>query len=164
MPRAPVADAPAAPTEPPGGRFRRGAARSAASPLAADADTIALYIVRRADDGPAVSSLRVHVAAIRTAHLLAGIIRIKGTRPHRRCYVTSSFADDGGDCDSGKSYPVGLTDRPNHRSESHEGPRLIPWGEPSQAWGEPARLGVIPWGEPAKLLIGIYYLSNSLVG
>jgi site-specific recombinase XerD len=69
-------------------------------PLAAEADTIAMYIVRRADDGLAVSSLRVHLAAIRTAHLLAGIpldlrhprlamvlagiIRTKGTRPHRR--------------------------------------------------------------------------------
>jgi hypothetical protein len=31
--------------------------------------------------------------------------------------------------------------------------RTIPWGEPSEMWGEPARLGVIPWGEPAKLLI-----------
>ena len=54
---------------------------------------------------------------------------------------------------------------------------LFPWGEPATrtrnpefgqetaefsrgenrpiAWGEPARLGVIPWGEPAKLLIRI---------
>jgi hypothetical protein len=34
---------------------------------------IAMYIVRRADDGLAVISLRVHPAAIRTAHLAAGI-------------------------------------------------------------------------------------------
>ena len=66
-------------------------------PLAGDADTIAMYVVRRADDGLAVSTLRVHLAAIRTAHLLAGvpldlrhprlamvlegITRSKGTRP-----------------------------------------------------------------------------------
>ena len=42
-------------------------------PLAGDVDTIAMYLVRRADDGRAVSSLRVDLAAIRTAHLLAGI-------------------------------------------------------------------------------------------
>jgi integrase len=69
-------------------------------PLAADADSIAMYIVRRADDGLAVSSLRVHLAAIRTAHLLAGIpldlrhprlamvlagiVRSKGSRPRRQ--------------------------------------------------------------------------------
>ena len=69
-------------------------------PLAADADSIAMYIVRRADDGLAVSSLRIHLAAIRTAHLLAGIpldlrhprlamvlagiVRSKGTRPRRQ--------------------------------------------------------------------------------
>src|SRR6478752_9419829 len=41
-------------------------------PLAADPDTIAMYVVRCADAGFAVSSIRVHLAAIRTAHLLAG--------------------------------------------------------------------------------------------
>ncbi len=41
-------------------------------PLPADPDTLAMYVVRRADDGLAVSSLRVALAAIRTAHLLAG--------------------------------------------------------------------------------------------
>lgn len=66
-------------------------------PLAGNADTIAMYVVRRADDGLAVSTLRVHLAAIRTAHLLAdvpldlrhprlamvleGITRSKGVRP-----------------------------------------------------------------------------------
>jgi len=69
-------------------------------PLAGDADTIAMYVVRRADDGLAVSTLRVHLAAIRTAHLLAGvpldlrhprlamvlegITRSKGVRPRRQ--------------------------------------------------------------------------------
>ena len=43
------------------------------SVLPADPDTLAMYIVRRADDGRAVSSLRVDLAAIRTAHLLAGL-------------------------------------------------------------------------------------------
>ena len=42
-------------------------------PLAADPDTIAMYVVRCADQGFAVSSIRVHLAAIRTAHLLAGL-------------------------------------------------------------------------------------------
>jgi hypothetical protein len=42
-------------------------------PLAADPDTIAMYVVRCADAGFAVSSIRVHLAAIRTAHLLAGL-------------------------------------------------------------------------------------------
>ena len=66
-----------------------------------------MYIVRRADDGLTVSSLRVALAAIRTAHLLAGlsldlrhprlamvvegITRSKGVRPRRqpppRCQV-----------------------------------------------------------------------------
>jgi hypothetical protein len=68
-------------------------------PLAADPDTIAMYVVRCADAGFAVSSIRVHLAAIRTAHLLAGlsldlrqprlamvvegITRLKGVRPRR---------------------------------------------------------------------------------
>src|SRR4051812_47485010 len=69
-------------------------------PLAADPDTIAMYAVRCADQGFAVSSIRVHLAAIRTAHLLAGlsvdlrpprlamvvagITRAKGVRPRRQ--------------------------------------------------------------------------------
>ncbi len=58
-------------------------------------------------------------------------------------------------------YPVGLTDRVSkctHSQELSRGEnRLI-------VWGEPARLVVIPWGEPTKLLVGINYLSTSLVG
>jgi integrase len=42
-------------------------------PLSGDPDTIAMYLVRRADDGCAVSTLRVGLAAIRTAHRLAGV-------------------------------------------------------------------------------------------
>ena len=69
-------------------------------PLAADPDTIAMYVVRCADQGFAVSSIRVHLAAIRTAHLLAGlsldlrhprlamvvegVTRSKGMRPRRQ--------------------------------------------------------------------------------
>ena len=69
-------------------------------PLAADPDTIAMYVVRCADQGYAVSSIRVHLAAIRTAHLLAGraldlrhprlamviegVTRSKGVRPRRQ--------------------------------------------------------------------------------
>jgi site-specific recombinase XerD len=69
-------------------------------PLAADPDTIAMYVVRCADAGRAVSSIRVALAAIRTAHLLAGVAvdlrhprlamvvegvtRSKGTRPRRQ--------------------------------------------------------------------------------
>jgi site-specific recombinase XerD len=69
-------------------------------PLAADPDTIAMYVVRCADQGFAVSSIRVHLAAIRTAHLLAGrsldlrhprlamvlegVIRSRGARPNRQ--------------------------------------------------------------------------------
>ena len=41
-------------------------------PLCGDPDLIAMYIVRRADDGLTVSSIRVALAAIRTAHQLAG--------------------------------------------------------------------------------------------
>jgi site-specific recombinase XerD len=70
------------------------------TPLDGDPDTVALYIVRRADDGLAVSSIRVALAAIRTAHLLAGIaldlrqprflmtlegiVRSRGTRARRQ--------------------------------------------------------------------------------
>jgi site-specific recombinase XerD len=69
-------------------------------PLGADPDTIAMYVVRCADQGFAVSSIRVHLAAIRTAHLLAGraldlrhprlamvvegVTRSKGVRPRRQ--------------------------------------------------------------------------------
>jgi site-specific recombinase XerD len=48
-------------------------------PLAAEPDTIAMYVVHLADAGRAghgglaVSSIRVHLAAIKTAHLLAGL-------------------------------------------------------------------------------------------
>jgi site-specific recombinase XerD len=42
-------------------------------PLAADPDTLAMYVVHCADQGFAVSSIRVALAAIRTAHLLAGL-------------------------------------------------------------------------------------------
>ncbi len=69
-------------------------------PLDGDPDTVAMYVTRRADDGLAVSSIRVALAAIRTAHLLAGIpldlrqprfamvlegvVRSRGTRPRRQ--------------------------------------------------------------------------------
>ena len=70
-------------------------------PLAGDADTVAMYVVRRADDGLAVASIRVALAAIRAAHRLAGIpldlgqpprftlvlegvVRSRGTRPGRQ--------------------------------------------------------------------------------
>jgi len=69
-------------------------------PLDGDPETVAMYVTRRADDGLAVSSLRVALAAIRTAHLLAGIpldlrqprfalvlesvVRSRGTRPRRQ--------------------------------------------------------------------------------
>ena len=66
-------------------------------PLAGDPETLAMYAVRCADRGLAVSSLRVHLAAIQAAHRLAGvaldlrhprlvmvlegIARARGTRP-----------------------------------------------------------------------------------
>jgi integrase len=53
--------------------FSAWCARIGREPLAGDPDTIAMYLVRRADDGCAVSTLRVGLAAIRTAHLLAGV-------------------------------------------------------------------------------------------
>jgi hypothetical protein len=69
-------------------------------PLDGNPDTVAMYITRRADDGLAISSIRVALAAIRTAHLLAGIgldlrqprfamvlegvVRSRGTRPLRQ--------------------------------------------------------------------------------
>ncbi len=42
-------------------------------PLGGDPELLALYATKRADDGVAVSTLRVDLAAIRTAHLLAGV-------------------------------------------------------------------------------------------
>jgi len=42
-------------------------------PLAGDPELLAMYATHRADAGVAVSTLRVDLAAIRTAHLLAGI-------------------------------------------------------------------------------------------
>src|SRR5206468_305907 len=69
-------------------------------PLSGDADLIAMYVVRRADDGLTVSSIRVALAAIRTAHQLAGValdlsqprfrmtlegvVRSRGVRPTRQ--------------------------------------------------------------------------------
>ena len=69
-------------------------------PIAGDPELIALYATRRADQKVAVSTLRVDLAAIRTAHLLAGvpldmrhprlamvmegITRARGTRPGRQ--------------------------------------------------------------------------------
>ena len=53
--------------------FSRWCADLGREPLAGDADLVGLYIVSRADEGLAVSSIRVAVAAIRTAHLLAGV-------------------------------------------------------------------------------------------
>src|SRR5689334_4819133 len=59
-------------TAPPGRGFPNGAP-AWADPLGADPDTIAMYVVRRADAGRAVSTIRVDLAAILTAHRLAGI-------------------------------------------------------------------------------------------
>jgi len=42
-------------------------------PLAGDPELIAMYATRRADQRVAVSTLRIDLAAIRTAHLLAGV-------------------------------------------------------------------------------------------
>jgi integrase len=69
-------------------------------PLAGDPDTIAMHVVHLADRGLAVSSIRVALAAIKTAHLLAGraldlrhprlamvvdgITRAKGIRPRHQ--------------------------------------------------------------------------------
>jgi len=69
-------------------------------PLSGDPDSLALYAVHCADRGLSVATLRVHLAAIQTAHRLAGIAldlrdprlvmvlegiaRTKGTRPRRR--------------------------------------------------------------------------------
>jgi site-specific recombinase XerD len=69
-------------------------------PLAGDPEPVAMYATRRADQDVAVSTLRVDLAAIHTAHLLAGvaldlrapglamvvegITRGRGTRPARQ--------------------------------------------------------------------------------
>jgi len=82
------------------GQFAAWCAGIGREPLAADPDTIAMYVVRCADQGFAVSSIRVHLAAIKTAHLLAGlsldlrhprlamvvegVTRSKGVRPRRK--------------------------------------------------------------------------------
>ena len=42
-------------------------------PLSGDPQLLAMYATRRADQGVSVSTLRVNLAAIRTAHLLAGV-------------------------------------------------------------------------------------------
>ncbi len=52
-------------------------------PLCGDSELISMYVVRRADDGLTVSSIRVALAAIRTAHMLAGI-RLDLTAPRFR--------------------------------------------------------------------------------
>ena len=81
-------------------QFEAWCASLGREPLAADPDTLAMYVVRCADQGFAVSSIRVHLAAIRTAHLLAGlsvdlrhprlamvvegVTRSRGTRPRRQ--------------------------------------------------------------------------------
>ncbi|MBB5695955.1 hypothetical protein [Muricoccus pecuniae] len=72
-------------------------------PLAGDSETFAMYAVRFADLGPAVSTLHVHFAAIQVAHRLSGIAldlrhprllmvlediaRSTGTRPHKKAAV-----------------------------------------------------------------------------
>ena len=66
--------------------------------------------------------------------------------------------------DSAQIYPVGLTGRQTATAGLPQDLLVFPWGELSEVWGEPARLGVIPWGEPAKLLIKNLLSSNSLVG
>ena len=69
-------------------------------PLAGDPDLVAMYATKRADANVAIATLRVDLAAIRTAHLLAnialdmrhprlamvveGITRARGTRPTRQ--------------------------------------------------------------------------------
>src|SRR4051812_20956195 len=58
-------------------------------PLSGDPDLVAMYVVRRADDGLTVSSIRVALAAIRTAHQLAGVALAHGT-------ATPAGADDLG--------------------------------------------------------------------
>jgi integrase len=78
------------------------------APLAGDPDTLAMYVVKRADAGLSVASLRVHLAAIQAAHRLAGIAldlkhprlamvlegvaRSKGTRPGKRAAAATPDA------------------------------------------------------------------------
>src|SRR5689334_20140778 len=98
MPCGPAATAPAAPTVWAG--YVAWCRALGREPLAGDPETIAMYAVRRADAGRALSSIRVDLAAIRTAHRLAGvpldlrdarlapvlegIARTKGARPQRQ--------------------------------------------------------------------------------
>jgi hypothetical protein len=90
-----------------------------------------MYVVRCADQGFAVSSIRVHLAAIRTAHLLAGlsldlrhprlamvvegVTRAKGVRPRRQ-----AAADAGLDPErhSGHSLHAGLAELMRHRGRT----------------------------------------------
>jgi site-specific recombinase XerD len=81
-------------------QFCQWCAQIGREPLAGDPDTIALYLVHRADAGRAVSTVRVGLAAIRAAHhlagvpldlrqpalgmVLAGIVRSRGLRPQRQ--------------------------------------------------------------------------------
>lgn len=80
--------------------FLRWCASLGREPLSGDPELVGLYIVSRADEGLAVSSIRVAIAAIRTAHLLAGVgldlsqprfrmtlegvVRSRGVRPGRQ--------------------------------------------------------------------------------
>jgi hypothetical protein len=50
-------------------QFEAWCASLGREPLAADPDTLAMYVVRCADQGYAVSSIRMYLAAIRTADL-----------------------------------------------------------------------------------------------
>ncbi len=47
--------------------------------------------------------------------------------------------------DFAQTYPVGEPTSRNRPLESSLQRRTIPWGEPSEMWGEPVQLGVIPW-------------------
>ena len=80
--------------------FEQWCATMGCDPLGGDPEVISMYVVRRADDGLAVSSIRVALAAIRTAYRLAGVtldltgsrfhltlegvIRSRGVRPRRQ--------------------------------------------------------------------------------
>ena len=55
------------------GSFEAWCASLGREPLAGDPETLAMYAVRLADRGLAVSTLRVHLAAVQAAHRLAGI-------------------------------------------------------------------------------------------
>jgi site-specific recombinase XerD len=81
-------------------QFCQWCAQIGREPLAGDPDTIAMFLVHRADAGRAVSTLRVGLAAIRAAHhwagvpldlrqpaltmVLEGITRSRGLRPQRQ--------------------------------------------------------------------------------